>query len=342
MVETIAAARAAVASDAPSVIVIDPELPDGDGTTFIREVRSSHNWVQVFVISGDAWSHRMPQFIAAGATDVAVKPFDAGKLPGRVEALLRASETAHSEMVYRQQLESRLQHLGRVATLGTLSATVAHEIANPLTLISADVEAAMGIVDADTPISRPQQEELREIVREIRVAAGIIQNLAQRIRTFARRDEPNRVIESLDPIVDTALLLLKPRLAARRITLHRPQGPAPVVPHYPIRLTQALLNLLTNAIEAVHVGGTIGIRYVEDSRVAVLAVDDNGPGLTPEALARVSEPFFTSKPDGTGLGLLLVRTIMREHDGRFDLAPGPSGCGVSARLTLPLSATTHG
>ena len=199
MVDTVAAARTAVAAEAPAVIVIDPDLPDADGTTFIRDVRSSHSWVQVFVISGDGWSHRMPQFIAAGATDVAIKPFDAGKLPGRVEALLRASETAHNEMLYRQQLESRLQHLGRVATLGTLSATIAHEIANPLTLISADVESAMEIVDGDTAISRPQQEELREIVREIRVAAGIIQNLAQRIRTFSRRDEPNRVTESLIP-----------------------------------------------------------------------------------------------------------------------------------------------
>ena len=243
--------------------------------------------------------------IAAGATDVAVKPFDAGKLPGRVEALLRASETAHNEMLYRQQLESRLQHLGRVATLGTLSATIAHEIANPLTLISADVDSAMGIVDTDAAISRSQQEKLCEIVKEIRVAAGIIQNLAQRIRTFSRRDEPNRVTESLDPIVDTALLLLKPRLSARRIVVQRPQGPAPVVPHYPIRLTQALLNLLTNAIEAVNVGGAIGIRYLEDSRGVSIAVDDDGPGLTPEALARVSEPFFTSKPEGTGLGLLL-------------------------------------
>ena len=299
-----AEARAEVASEVPSVIIVDPELPDDDGTQLISEVRASHPWVQVFVIPGAGWSHRMPQFIAAGANDVAVKPFDVGRLSVRVESLLRASETARNDMIYRQQLESRLQHLGRVATLGTLSATIAHEIANPLTLITADVESMTAILDSVDTLSIAQYDELREVVREIRVATGIIQKLVQRIRIFSRRDERRRVVESFDPIVDTALLLLRPRLAARKIVLHRPEGPGPTVAHYPIRLTQALLNLLTNAIEAVDVGGTISLRYFEEPGAAGVVVDDDGPGLTEEILAQVKEPFFTSKPEGTGLGLL--------------------------------------
>ncbi len=108
-----------------------------------------------------------------------------------------------------------------------------------------------------------------------------------------------------------------------------------MVPHYPIRLTQALINLLTNAVEAVGATGTVTLRYIDEPDAAGIAVDDDGPGLGEEALRRASEPFFTSKAEGTGLGLVLVRAIMAEHDGRFELGPGAGGQGASARLLLP-------
>ncbi len=81
--------------------------------------------------------------------------------------------------------------------------------------------------------------------------------------------------------------------------------------------------------------GEVTVRYVDEPDAAGIAVDDTGPGLTDEILRRASEPFFTSKAEGTGLGLVLVRAIMGEHDGHFELAPGPGGKGASARLLLP-------
>lgn len=334
-VETLSAARTAIAQELPALIVIDPSLPDGDGTELIAQVRAWHSWVQIFVIPGPGFTDQIAALIAAGANDVAMKPFDVGRLSSRLESLLRAAESARREMVYRQQLESRLQHVGRIATLGTLCATIAHEIANPLTLISADIEAVSNTLSSEDSLDGPERLDLREAMSEMGVAARLIQTLVQRIRAFSRRDERRRVTESLEPIVDTALLLLKPRFAARGILVHRPRSAAPVLPHYPIRLTQALLNLLTNAIEAVDAGGNIVLRYLEEPGAFGVAVDDDGPGISDDLRVRVTEPFFTSKVDGTGLGLLLVRTIMREHEGRFDLLPGPGGRGASARLLLP-------
>src|SRR6202012_3403707 len=104
------------------------------------------------------------------------------------------------------------------------------------------------------------------------------------------------------------------------------------------------INLLTNAVEAVTeererpglaASGEITVRYVDDEDAAGLAGDDDGPGLGEEVLQRASEPFFTSKAEGTGLGLALVRAIMGEHAGHFELEPGPGGRGVTARLLLP-------
>jgi len=332
-VGTLAEARAAVAAEAPALLVIDPGLPDGDGTALIAEVRARHPWAQIFAIPRASWADQTSRFIAAGANDVAVKPFDVGKLPARAHALLRAAEKARREMAYREQLESRLLHVERIATLGTLCATVAHELASPLTLVNAHTQVLDEVLRSGAPLE-PEREKLRDAADEIRVAARLMRTLVQHLRTFSRRQERKRIKGGLDAIVDSALLLIKPRLGPG-IVLRRPLGPAPVVPHYPIRLTQALINLLTNAVEAVGATGTVTLRYLDDADGAGIAVDDDGPGLSEEVRRRASEPFFTSKAEGTGLGLVLVRAIMGEHEGRFELAPGPGDRGASARLLLP-------
>jgi signal transduction histidine kinase len=331
---SVAEARAALAEAVPPLLIIDPDLPDGDGTDLIAEVHAAHPWVQIFVICRAAWADQVSRFIAAGATDVGVKPFDVARLPARVEALLRAAEGARRELAYRQELEHRLSHVERIATLGTMLATVVHEIATPLTLILANVEVLGDALRAGRPLE-DERENLKQALGEIRVAAGLIQSFAHRVRSFARRDERKRVVGPLASIIDTAFLMLKPRLTGRRIILQRPPGESPIVAHYPIRLTQALLNLLTNAVESIDREGTIAVRYLDDGDTAGIAVDDDGPGLSDEVRARVFEPFFTSKTEGTGLGLVLVRAIMREHEGRFDLLPRVPGPGVSARLVLP-------
>lgn len=331
---TLAEARAAVGAEAPALLVLDPGLPDGDGTALVTEVRARHPWAQVFVILRPSWADQTSRFIAAGANDVAVKPFDVGKLPARAEALLRAADHARREMAYREQLESRLLHVERIATLGTLCATVAHELGTPLTLVNAHTHFLDQVLRSGAPLE-PERSSLRAAAAEINLAAKMMRTLVQHLRTFSRRDERKRVVGPLGPIVDSALLLVKPRLSGHHITVHRPEGPGPVAPHYPIRLTQALINLLTNAIESVGAAGDVTVRYVDEPDTAGIAVDDTGPGLSEEVLRRAAEPFFTSKTEGTGLGLVLVRAIMGEHDGSFELAPGPGGRGATARLLLP-------
>jgi signal transduction histidine kinase len=334
VVDTIAGAHAAVAEAVPHLVVLDPNLPDGDATALIGEVRAAHPWVQIFVIPRPSWADRTSRFIAAGADDVAVKPFDVGRLPARAGALIRAADAARRELGYRRELESRLSHVERIATLGTMCATVAHEIATPVSLVSANVDVLADALRSGRPLEE-ERAALQQATDEIRVAAGLIQTFARRIRTFARRDERRRVVGPLAPIVETALLMLKPRLAGRAITVRPPEGEPPVVAHYPIRLTQALLNLLTNAVESIGTSGSVVMRWVHEPDEAGIAVDDDGPGMSEEVRARVFEPFFTSKAEGTGLGLTLVRAIAREHDGRFELLPRAPGPGVTAKLTLP-------
>jgi C4-dicarboxylate-specific signal transduction histidine kinase len=335
-VTTLADARTAVAAEPPALLVIDPALPDGNGTALIAEVRAQHPWAQIFAIPRTAWADQTRRFIAAGANDVAAKPFDVGKLVPRAEALLRAAQRAREELASCREQEMRLAHVERVATLGTMLAAVVQEAATPLSTLNANADALAGILRGGQALE-PQRAELREAATEIRAAAVALQSLVQRVRMFSRRDERKRVRASLGPVVESALALVKPRLAGHSIKVRAPEGEAPVLPHFPIRLTQALINLLTNAIEAIGPAreGTITLRWLDEGDVAGIAIEDDGPGLGDEARARMSEPFFTSKTEGTGLGLVLVRAILREHEGKLELVPAPSGGGLSARLLLP-------
>lgn len=335
VVETLSSAEEALKGETPALFVVDPDLPDGSALELIADLHAREPWVQIFVLCRPERADQTSLFIAAGASDVAIKPFDVGTLPSRVARLLRAAENAHKDLAYRQQLEARLQHADRIATLGTLCATVAHEIANPLMLITANATSISRSLQDPNHVSMNELQMIGEASHDVQLAASMIETFIAKIRLFSRRGEEKKVTGSLGAVLDTALLLLKPRVVARNVTVTKPLGPAPSAPHFPIRLTQALLNVMTNALEAVSSGGQITARWIDGPEVVGVEVLDNGVGL-PSALDEVGkQPFFTTKENGTGLGLMVIRTIMKEHNGRFELIARTDGAGTAARLILP-------
>jgi signal transduction histidine kinase len=247
----------------------------------------------------------------------------AGQLDGARTQLLRQTED-------RVALERRLRESEKMASIGKLSAGLAHEIAAPLNVISGRAE----LVLRRTGLADEQRRSLRIIVDQIRRITTIVRNLLD----FGRRREARRLRIDLADVVDGALQLLDTELAGADITVRRSPAVSAVIEGDPDHLHQVLVNLLLNATQAI--GERPGERWVEvrlarGPATATVAVADSGPGIAAEARDRIFEPFFTTKPGGTGLGLVVSRSIAEELGGTLEL--DSEGPGAVFRLTLPLA-----
>jgi C4-dicarboxylate-specific signal transduction histidine kinase len=255
------------------------------------------------------------------------KPFDASEL-----ALSIARQHELAELDFgRHNLERELEHAERLAAIGRLAASMAHEINNPLAVIFATTtyvaEAAERIGDPD----------LLDCARDLELAGERIASFVQHVCGFARRERPQLVDVPLQAAVEVALRLVRPRAKDRNVQVVLEPSPALRAPHDPPRLAQAVLNLLANAIDAMAGrDGKVVIGLREEPGRAVIWVDDDGPGIHAAIADKLFQPFATTKPhgQGTGLGLALTRQILQDHGGAASLSPRSCG-GTRAELHLP-------
>jgi two-component system, NtrC family, sensor kinase len=235
------------------------------------------------------------------------------------------------DVTARVRLEEQLQQREKLSSIGLLAAGVAHEINTPLTGVSSYTQMLLGMLaEAD-----PKHALLQKIRRQTDRATGIVNNLLNFSRTggvteFAEVDL-NRVLE------DT-LQLLEPQLRHSRIELRREYAEdLPRVYGNAGKLQQVFTNLLLNARDAIPGGGSVTLRTREDEHDAVaVEVADTGIGIAPENVARIYDPFFTTKGvgRGTGLGLAVSYGIVQEHSGHITVESAP-GRGTTFRITLP-------
>jgi signal transduction histidine kinase/ActR/RegA family two-component response regulator len=248
------------------------------------------------------------------------------ELSGRLEDQVR-ERTAE-----RDRAESALAESERLAALGRLAAGVGHEINNPLTYMQLAVEDVRRFVDeSDVPPG------IREAVANVEDGARRIQKVVEGLRSYSRRQDELLPIDPRD-VVRAALKVAWPRL--RHVArVETDLGEVPLVRGDEARLVQALVNLLTNAAQAMdgRRDGCILIATTADGAGgARLSVSDNGPGISADALARVAEPYFTTRASsgGLGLGLFLTRGIVDAHGGRLEFESAV-GRGTTAAIVLP-------
>lgn len=232
----------------------------------------------------------------------------------------------------------RLDRVARLNTLGEMGAGLAHELNQPLTAVLASAQAARRMLDDDAP--PPLREALDQAAGQARRAADVVARLRRRVEQPGAAPELQRV--DLRAAAQQALALLQPELQAAGVQAAL-QGPACEVRADPVALAQILHNLLRNAIQAL-AGQPAGRRSLAlsvgvEGGHGVLTVRDDGPGLAPEVLARLFQPFTTTRPDGLGLGLSLSETLAVTMGGRLtaqNVPPTAAGTGAEFRLALPL------
>ncbi|MDB4942237.1 MAG: hybrid sensor histidine kinase/response regulator [Labilithrix sp.] len=247
------------------------------------------------------------------------------------------------DITERSELRERVERQERLVTTGTLAAGVGHEINNPLTYVSANIDFAVD--ELRTISSRPPAERMREVVEvlvEAREGADRIRKIVRGLRAFAREDTvavATDVHAAIEISVDMAMHEVRQRAA---FELHK--GDIRPVFADESRLSQVFVNLLVNAAHAFPDGDTTRNRITVTTRMAapdrvLVEVTDNGTGMRPAVLARIFDPFFTTKPvgQGTGLGLSICHNVVSALGGEITCS-SVLGRGTTFRVVLPVAA----
>src|SRR5947208_3224171 len=233
----------------------------------------------------------------------------------------------------RARLEEQLQISEKMASIGLLAAGVAHEVNTPLTGISSFTQMLLEGADK----SDPRTVLLEKIEKQTFRAAKIVNGLLNLSRQGTGDNE--RISVDINAVIGDVFTLLEHQFAAARITVRRELASAPaIVSGIEHQLQQVFLNLFLNARDAMPSGGwlTVLTRFDEDGMV-IVEVSDTGSGIPSEYLARIYDPFFTTKAigRGTGLGLSITYGIVRDHQGSIQ-CDSAMGQGTKFTLTLPL------
>jgi PAS domain S-box-containing protein len=237
------------------------------------------------------------------------------------------------DITERVAMERSARQGEKLAALGTLAAGLAHELNNPIGIISSRIEIMLLDAEAE-PLSPAVMEDLRVLHRHAQRVARIAQGLL----SFARQSSGQRGPVDLNQLVEETLLLMEKQVVRDGIAVKRALAPdLPPVWGDGNALQQVMVNLLTNARDALVGGGEIAVRTGPapgQAGAVRLIVSDTGPGIPPDVLPRIFDPFFTTKSEGTGLGLSISYGIVREHKGSVDVQSRP-GEGTTFILTFP-------
>jgi signal transduction histidine kinase len=233
----------------------------------------------------------------------------------------------------RRQTEETIE-VERFSALTMLAAGVAHEIGNPLNSLNIHLQLLQRNLSKVPPKQRAALDESVNIARgEVARLDSIITQFLRAIRPQALKLQP----EDLNEVVEEVLQFLGPEIQDRDILLEKRLGKGlPLISIDRDQLKQAFYNICRNSFQAMKAGGILHVETKQDAEHVSVVFADTGGGISPENITRIFEPYFTTKSDGNGLGLLIVRRIVRAHGGEMILESSP-GRGLTVTILLPRS-----
>jgi len=380
----------AAQNDPPDLILLDINMPEMDGFEVCRRLKSDKRLqsIPVLFISALTETEDKVRAFQSGGLDYITKPFQAAEVKARVATHLQIrnyqnqlkekSQFLEKALAELKATQSQLVQSEKMASLGVLTAGIAHEINNPINFIKTsahalnrDMEDIQRLLTAFEACSRDCADvaireriaglkadidydaltgELSGLVDNINLGAERTADIINSLRIYSRTDEKKMSATHLEELVETALVLLQNRYK-KKIDIKKTYADLPAVHGHAGRLMQVFNNVIDNAIDAVSGGvqqGDPSIEIITDAETvegttyAVIRIKDNGTGIRKEDLDKVFDPFFSTKEvgQGVGLGMSLSHGIIRDHQGRIDIT-SRVGQGTTVSIVLPLESE-HG
>ncbi|GAM99981.1 chemotaxis regulator [alpha proteobacterium U9-1i] len=244
-----------------------------------------------------------------------------------------------SERVRAQEMLQRVQaefaHAARVSMLGELTASIAHEVNQPLAAIATNASAGLRWLNRP----EPNLDEARTLIANVGADARRAADIVARVRDMAQHRKPERGAVQLNAVIGEALAFVRHEMQHHEVALVLDLAPdLPIIDGDRTQLQQVIVNLAVNAIQAMapSTSRQLIVRSASDGEKITIAVEDCGPGIPPENLPRLFESFFTTKDNGMGMGLAICRSIIEAHGGSIEARN--LDCGATFVVTLPASA----
>lgn len=353
------------------IAILDWMMPQFTGLELCRKFREKRkNDIHIILLTSKNSKADMIQAFEAGVDDFVTKPFDPLELGSRLKAgrrLVEARKMLHKKNMelenYARELESladqraqMLMHQDRLASLGTLTAGVAHEINNPATFISGNAQTLERMWQFMEPelrarcehAEKPRQlemalQEFPNMVAGIREGVRRISSIVNGLKAFARTNKSERMAIDIHECIESALMLCHNRIKYNYEVTRDFSDDLPQIVGDHQRLEQVFLNLIVNAADAMEKSvsqgnrGTIEITTrMEDDKLAV-SIRDTGPGIAKARMGEIWKPFYTTKEagKGTGLGLSISQSIIAEHGGNLVVTNHADG-GAIFTIQLPI------
>ena len=322
------------------VVVLDVKMPEMSGIEVLREIKARRAPVEVILLTGHATTATGVEGIKSGAFDYLTKPIELDHLTTKIaqarEKILRqAAERKEAE--YRRKIEQQMIATERLAALGTLATGVAHEINNPLAIIGESAGWMKQLLAKEEFTALPRKEDFLRALEKVEKSVERARRITHQLLGFVRKSDSAFSEVNLARLVDESLQLIEHETRNRNIEIILEiVSPAVTVCSDPFRIRQSLINLLTNAVQAIGSEGKITLTLEDAGDEAAITVSDTGPGIPPENMARIFEPFFSTKApgEGTGLGLFVTRGVIEKLGGTVSVA-SEIGRGATFRIRLP-------
>jgi PAS domain S-box-containing protein len=239
-----------------------------------------------------------------------------------------------------EQLQADLAHVNRVSTLGELAASISHELNQPIAASIMNADLALHWLEHDPPDLGQVRQRAKTIIEMGTLASEII----HRLRSLYKKGPPKRASLALNEVIGEMMELLRGQATRNGVSLRTDLASAlPNIVADRVQLQQVLMNLILNGIEAMsETGGVLGVRsqLTPDGQIEI-CVNDTGPGLPPGKADEIFDAFFTTKPQGSGMGLAISKSIIDSHGGHI-WASSAAGGGASLHFTLPIASVEAG